>query len=60
METLLTPNEVCDRLQISLRTFYRLIVRGELQALKVGTVWRVKQGALERYLKQQEEKKAAS
>jgi excisionase family DNA binding protein len=58
METLLTQDEVCERLKINRRTFYRMIVRGELKAFKIGTGWRVKQSALENYLEQQEEKES--
>ncbi len=51
---LLTPQDVCKRLHISQRTFYRLLARSELKALKVGNVWRMRESALEDYLQERE------
>lgn len=35
-----TPKETCDVLRISKPTFYRLVKRGALPALRIGGSWR--------------------
>jgi excisionase family DNA binding protein len=46
----LTVEQVAARLQIDVRTCYRLIRRGDIQARKVGRLYRVPLAALDDYL----------
>ena len=51
MENLLTRQEVCEHLKVSIDTLQRLIAKGEIQALRVGGRGiRVSEEALEAYL----------
>jgi len=52
METdaLLTIREVARYLKVVPMTVYRMIDRGDLKAVKVGRVWRIRREDLERYL----------
>jgi|GEM_PF-650399 excisionase family DNA binding protein len=43
---LLTVREVADTLRVHQRTAYRLITRGDIPAIKIGTQWRVLEQAL--------------
>jgi len=47
---LLTIREVADILRIHARTAYRLVQDGDLQAIRVGTQWRVTEDALHEYV----------
>ena len=38
----LTPQEVMEILYIGKNTFYRLVNSGELQAFRIGKLWRVR------------------
>lgn len=49
----LTPQEVSDLLQVSVYTVRRWIKQGELPAYKVGRLWRINKGDLNRWLDQQ-------
>ncbi len=49
----LTPKEVSDLLQVSVYTVRRWIKQGELPAYKVGRLWRINKGDLNKWLKQQ-------
>ena len=42
----LTPKEVMNLLYIGKNTFYRLVHSGELPAILIGKLWRVKREAL--------------
>lgn len=42
----LTPREVMELLAIGRSTFYRLVNSGELPAIRVGKMWRVKYSEL--------------
>jgi len=44
--TLLTVREVADILRVHQRTAYRLITGGSIQAIKIGSQWRVPESAL--------------
>ena len=44
--TLLTVQEVADLLRVHQRTAYRLITRGDIKAIKIGSQWRVSEAAL--------------
>jgi excisionase family DNA binding protein len=50
IDALLTPSEVADQLQVSLRTVRRLIDTGKISALRVGRLIRIRPAALEAYL----------
>lgn len=47
---LLTVREVADLLRVHQRTAYRLITGGSIQAIKIGSQWRVPESALMEYL----------
>lgn len=47
---LLTVREVADAIRVSTMTVYRLINGGELQAIRVGKHFRVREADLSRYL----------
>jgi len=49
-ETLLTVRELAQYLHVVPITVYRMIDRGDLRAVKVGRVWRVRREEFERYL----------
>jgi excisionase family DNA binding protein len=49
-----TRQQVCERLQISLPTFERLIRRGELPIIKVGRRVLIRRRTLEAFLRQRE------
>lgn len=49
-EHLLTVSEVADVLRVSGMTVYRLIHRGELVALRIGSNYRIRERDLETYL----------
>lgn len=44
--TLLTVREVADYLRVHQRTAYRLITGGSIEAIKIGSQWRVRENAL--------------
>jgi len=45
-----TPKEVAERLKLSELTVYDLIKRGEIEALKIGRIYRISKEALEKFL----------
>jgi excisionase family DNA binding protein len=49
LPNLLTPEQVREHLQVSMKTVYRLIRSGKLKAKKVGSQWRIKPEDLERF-----------
>jgi len=49
----LTPQEVSDLLQVSVYTVRRWIKQGQLPAYKVGRLWRIKEGDLNKWLDKQ-------
>jgi excisionase family DNA binding protein len=56
---LLTVKKVQERLQVSERTVFNLMQRGELHGFKVGKLWRFEESDIEEYITRQR-KKAAS
>ena len=48
--TLLTPEEVADRLKVSIFTVRRWIHQGELPAYRIGRSWRISTGDLSKWL----------
>lgn len=55
-DRMLSIAEVAEYLNISAKTVYRLIEKGELPALKVGARWRFKPEDLEAYLERQKQR----
>ena len=49
----LTCKEVAARWRLSQNTVNRMIRRGELQAVRFGTVWRISERAVEAYERRQ-------
>lgn len=47
---LLTPAEIAKELRISLRTVYRMIDSGQLEAIRIGDQYRIKAESLDRLL----------
>ena len=52
-QSFLTPQEVSDRLRVSVHTVRRWIKAGSLPAYKVGRVWRIREAELDKWLSQQ-------
>ena len=48
----LTPQEVSDLLRVSVQSVRRWIKEGDLPAYKVGRGWRIREGDLERWLRE--------
>lgn len=59
MEVLIKPEEAARRLSLSRSTIWSLIMRGELQSVKVGKARRVPVAALEEFVNRQLEEAAA-
>jgi|SRR5437016_4437761 len=53
MEQLLTPEAAAEKLAVSVKTIKNLLRSGKLRGVKVGNLWRLRQEALEDYLRQQ-------
>lgn len=53
METLLTLQQVAQRLQISETTLYKLARRGKIPAIKVGNQWRFKIEDIDKWIESQ-------
>ena len=51
-ERLLTPQQVAERLQLSLRTVRRLIADGKLRVFRLGRAVRIAEADLEQFLDQ--------
>ena len=45
-----SPEEIANNLNVSLRTVYAWLTKGELEGFKAGRLWRVKRSALEKFL----------
>lgn len=50
-DKLMTPQEVCAYLKITLRTLYSLIKKGQIPTFKVGGQWRFTYGEIVKYLR---------
>jgi len=50
MEKLLTPEQVADTLQVSVKTIKNWLRAGKLQGIKTGQLWRIEPEALDKYL----------
>jgi len=53
MEQLLTPELAAEKLAVSVKTVKNLLRSGKLHGVKVGNLWRLRQEALEEYLREQ-------
>jgi excisionase family DNA binding protein len=53
MEKLLTPEQVADILQVSVKTVKNWLRAGKLQGIKTGQLWRIEPEALDEYLNRQ-------
>lgn len=57
MEELYTPQEIADKLKVSLKTVYRWIEGDNLKAKKIGHFWRVSESELIKFINQGEKGK---
>ena len=48
---ILTADEVANQLRVSLRTVYRLIDNGQIEAFRVGGQWRITRVAITEYMR---------
>jgi len=55
MDTYYTPKELSDKLKLNLRTIYKWIREGKVNAIKLGDVWRISEVELKRFLKNETE-----
>jgi PTS system nitrogen regulatory IIA component len=60
MPDLLTTKQLAEYLQISERSVYRLLERGEIPAVKVGAQWRFRQSAVDEWLDLQVQRMGAA
>ena len=51
MKQLLTPETAAEQLAVSVKTVKNLLRSGKLRGVKVGNLWRLREEALEEYLK---------
>lgn len=49
---LLTPAQIAERLQVNEITVHRWLRSGDLRGIKIGRIWRVKEGDLTAFLEQ--------
>ena len=52
MKQLLTPEAAAEQLAVSVKTVKNLLRSGKLRGVKVGNLWRLREEALEEYLKE--------
>ena len=55
-EKLLTPDQVAERLQMSKLTIMDYLRKGKLKGIKFGRLWRIREEALEEFIKEREVK----
>ncbi len=46
-----TVQEVADRMRVSRKTIYRMVERGDIQAVRLGDVYRIPRGSFEELLR---------
>lgn len=51
MSDIMTPAQVAERLQITERTVYKYLSNGELEAVKIGRVWRITEEQLQAFIR---------
>jgi len=49
-ENYYTPKEISDKLKLNVRTVYKWIREGRVNAIKLGDVWRISESELNRIL----------
>jgi len=54
MEKMLSIKETAEHLNVSTKTIYNLVERGEIKASKVGNVWRIHPKDIKDYLDRKE------
>ncbi|MBE3561324.1 MAG: helix-turn-helix domain-containing protein [Ktedonobacteraceae bacterium] len=52
-EKLLTPEQVAERLQVTVQTIYTWMRSGYLPSVKMGRLWRIRPSDLDEFIKQQ-------
>lgn len=52
----LTPEQVAEILQLSIRKIYAMLKSGELPAKKIGSQWRILESELEEYMRDKSKK----
>lgn len=52
-EKFLTPEQVADKLQVTVQTIYTWMRSGYLPSIKMGRLWRIKPDEFENFIKQQ-------
>lgn len=50
MPDFMTPAQVAKRLQITERTVYKYLSNGEMEAVKIGRVWRITEEQLQKFV----------
>ena len=53
---LLTLREVADHFRITTATLRSLIGRGDIKAVKIGRLWRIRQTEIDRYMRMMEKR----
>ncbi len=53
MDKLLTPEEVAEKLKISVYTVKNYLRKGIIKGIKVGDLWRVRERDLEEFIQKQ-------
>ena len=51
VERLLTPEEVANKLAVSVKSVRNWLRQGKLKGIKVGRLWRIRESDLEEFLK---------
>lgn len=50
---LMTVDEVCEALMIGKNAAYRLLAEGKIKCFRVGRIWKIPRGSLNRYIQEQ-------
>lgn len=50
---LITVEDICDRLMISESVAYRLLRSGEIEAFKIGSIWKIPADSIDKYIRKQ-------
>lgn len=50
---LLSPNEVCSRLNIGRNTMYRLLQSGMIPAFRIGNRWKIPESSITKFIDNQ-------
>ena len=49
-DDVLTVEELCELLKIGKNTAYRLLQEGQIQAIRIGRIWKIPKAEVARYL----------